>query len=307
MFFRNTVALNIDTNLARLLSVRQGMVRQWGEKVFPPNAVKDAQIMDPEAVAMTLDDLFKSTDLSRKGVLVSISGFRSLARMITLPKIGRALLKEAIFWAARKELSVPVEEFHLSWQIVNEQDAEQSVFLVSTPQRIVAPLHQALKLAAIKPRAVELKPISLARLVNQTEAIAVDLEKESTTIVIIANGIPEIMHTVLVRNDDLLFEERAEMAASDLARAIGFYNHAHPQQKLGSETAVFLTGALMSRPKALRVMRNIMGHHVETPSFEIKHDAGFPALKYAVNVGLVQRAMPAEKTRCGIKIDLIPD
>ncbi len=305
MFSRDIVTLNLETTLARLLSLRRGTVTHWGEKAFPPGAVKDAQIMDVEAVAMTLDQLFKSFSLSRKGVLVSISGFRSLARMLTLPRVTGGLLQEAVFWAAKRELSVPVEEFHLSWEIISRQDTEQKVFLIGTPQQMVTPLFQALKLAAIKPRLVELKPLALARLINQAEAIAIDLEEESTTTVLIVGGIPQVMHTVLIRNEELLFEERAEMAAADLARAIGFYHHAHPQG-LSPETAVFLTGSLMSQPKALRVMRKIMGCPVETPVLEIKHDASFPSLKYAVNLGLAQHALLAKKQGAVPKLTLNP-
>jgi hypothetical protein len=63
----------------------------------------------------------------------------------------------------------------------------------------------------------------------------------------------------------------------------------------------------MSHPKALRVMQQVMGRPVETPAFGIKHDARFPALKYAVNMGLAQHALPAKKQGVVPKLTLTSD
>ena len=163
MFFQNTIALSMETNLARLLSMSGKAVKRWGEADFPAGSVKDARIIDPDGVAAALDTLFKSTGINRRGVLVSISGFRSVTRTVSLPRISSNLLGEAVQWAAQREMAVPLAEIYLSWQITGSRDNEQSVYLTGTPRDIFDPLYRVLRQAGIRPQAVELKPMALSR------------------------------------------------------------------------------------------------------------------------------------------------
>lgn len=313
MFFQNTVALSMETNLARLLSVRGKAVKRWEEVDFPAESVKDARIIDHDGVAAALDTLFKSTGISRRGVLVSISGFRSVTRTVSLPRISGNLLEEAVQWAARREMTVPLPEIYLSWQIIASEDNEHSVYLAGTPRDIFDPLYRVLRQAGISPQVVELKPMALARIVDRSEAVLIDLEDESTDILIVAEGIPQVTHTAMVKAEDLLLEERLQKVTGALARTLTFFNNAHPGHELSSNTPVYVTGALASHPETSALLRESIKQPIEVLPLRIKHAPDFPLSRYAANIGLALRQVPAgkngqqsEKHLSRIKMNILP-
>ncbi len=236
MFSKSITTLNIETSSARLLSVSGRRVKKWGEVPLPPGSVRDALILDPVGVGSAIDALFKSTGMSRSGVLVSLTGFGSVFRIATLPRLNAKIISEAIQWAARREMPVPLPKLHLSWQVIDTQDTEQRIFLLGTPRSLLDPFYQALRQAGIKPRAIELKPLALARMVNRTEAIIINLEDESTSTTVLLNGIPEVMHTIMVKTEDLLLEDRIQKLTEELTRTVSFYNSAHPEHSLSPAT-----------------------------------------------------------------------
>lgn len=295
MFFQNTVALSMETNLARLLSIRGKAVKRWGEVNFPAGSVKDARIIDPGGVAAALDDLFSSTGISRNGVLVSISGFRSVTRTVTLPRVSSNLLGEAIRWAAQREMTVPLKEIYLSWQVIGSRDNENNVYLAGTPRDIFDPLYHVLRRAGIRPQVIELKPIALSRVVNQSEAVLIDLEDESTDIIIVADGIPEVTHTAMVKAEDLLLEERLQKVIGALGQTFAFFKNVHPEHPLSASTPVYLTGALTSNPETGVLLREGIKQPIETLPLRIKQTPDFPLSRYAVNIGMALRRVQSAK------------
>ena len=295
MFFQNTVALSMETNLARLLSMRGKAVERWEEVNFPVGSVKDARIIDPDGVAAALDGLFRSTGISRKGVLVSISGFRSVTRTVTLPGISSNLLGEAIQWAAQREMTVPLKEIYLSWQITGSRDKEHSVYLIGTPRDIFDPLYQVLRQADVRPQVVELKATALSRVVNQSKAVLIDLEDESTDVIIVADGIPEVSHTSIIKAEDLLLEERLQKVIGALGQAFTFFKNVHPEHPLSASTPVYLSGALMSNPETGVLLRESIKQPIEALPLRIKQAPDFPLSRYAVNIGLALRRVKASR------------
>lgn len=313
MFFRNTVALSVETNLARLLSMSGKKVKKWGEMEFPAEAVKDARITDLDGVAEALGKLFQSTGVSRNGVMVGISDFRSVARTVTLPRISNSLLSEAVQWTARREMTVPLPELYLSWQIIDSRDNDQSVFLTGTPRDIFDPLYHVLRQAGIRPQVMELKMMALSRVVNRSEAVLVNLEDKSTDIIIVVDGVPEVMHTAVVKAEDLLLEERIQKVVSDLMRTLNFFNNARRQHPLSPDAPVYLTGALVGSREAEELLRENIKQPIEPLPLQIKCAAEFPLSRYAVNIGLALRQIPSarngkqsEKHLSHININIMP-
>lgn len=313
MFSRSITTLNIEASSARVLNIRGRRVRRWGEVPLAHGAVRDAIVVDPAGVGSAIDGLFRSSRISKSGVLVSLTGFRSVTRIVTLPKLPATLMKEAIRWTARREMPIPLEELYLSWQVIGTQNTEQTIFLLGTPRSLLDSFYQALQKARIKPRAVDLKPLALARLVNRAEAIIINLEIESTSTTILVKGIPEVMHTMIVGSEELLLEKRAQKLTDDLSRTVSFYNNAHPEHPLSSETPAFLTGEMVNDPKVVDLVQKNIDYPVESPALGVKFSPDLPVPQYAVNIGLALREMlPRKRDKaalshsCSIKVNVLP-
>lgn len=313
MFSRSITTLNIEASSARVLNIRGRRVRRWGDIPLAHGAVRDDLVVDPAGVGSAINSLFRSSKMSKSGVLVSLTGFRSVTRTVTLPKLSPTLMKEAIRWTARREMPIPLEELYISWQVIGTQDAEQTIFLLGTPRSLLDSFYQALRKARIKPRAIELKPLVLARLVKRTEAIIIDLENESISTTILVKGIPEVIHTMIVGSEGLLLEDRIQKLTDDLSRTVSFYNNSHPEHPLNSETPAFLTGEMASDPVLVDLVQKSTGYPIESLALGVKLPPKLPVPQYAVNIGLALRKMlPRKRNKaalghsCSIKVNVLP-
>jgi type IV pilus assembly protein PilM len=312
MFSKSITTLNVEASSVRVLSIRGRRVRRWGNVPLPPGLIRDTLVVDPVGVGAAIDELFRSAKVSKSGVLVSLTGFRSVSRVVTLPKLSATLMKEAIAWAVRREMPVPLDELYLSWQVIGAQDTEQTIFLLGTPRSLLDPFYQSLQKAGIKPRAVELKPLALARMVNRVEAIIIALETESMSTIILVKGIPEVMHTIVVKPEGLLLDDRVQKLTDDLSRTVSFYNNAHPQHVLSPATPIFLTGEMVSDPVVDLVQKTIK-YPVESPVLGVEFSPEFPFPQYAANIGLALREMLPKKRdkatlvySCPINVNVLP-
>jgi len=311
--FGTITTLNIEGGSARVLSVRGRKVERWGTAPLPSESVRDALIIDPAGVGTVINNLFKSAKVPKSTVLVSVTGFRSVFRIITLPKLNATLIKEAIQWAARREMHMAVEELYLSWQAVSSDETEQRIFLLGTPRSLIDSVYQSLRAAGIKPRTVDLKPLALSRIVNRAEAIIIDLETESMSIIILSNGIPEVMHTIIVKPEESLLEDRVQKLTEDFSRTVSFYNQAHNEHPLDSTTPVFLTGEIASNPDVVALFQKSLGYPITPQEVVFRYSGDLPVYQYAVNIGLALRKLAPRKGHKGtfgqlpsININVLP-
>ena len=175
------VTLNIGTSTIKLLSVQRGKVDKWGKVPLSPGLVRNGLILQPEAVGEAISDLFKSTNVPRQPVIASLTGISFTYRIISLPRMKPALLREAIPRAARKEMPLPLEELYLSWQAIGSAQDNLDFLILGVPQHPIDTMVQTLALAGVKPLLVDLSPLALARAANRAGAIIVDLEPDILT------------------------------------------------------------------------------------------------------------------------------
>ena len=112
------ITLNISSVDVRVLEVRGGKVRAWGDAPLEPGMVRDGRIIKPTAVAAVIDAIFTRLKLPRDSVLVSLSGMSFTYRVIEMPDVNRSMLLEAMERSAAREIPVPLEELYLTWQPV---------------------------------------------------------------------------------------------------------------------------------------------------------------------------------------------
>ncbi|GAJ20740.1 unnamed protein product, partial [marine sediment metagenome] len=111
--------------------------------------------------------------------------------------------REAVLEAARDKMPLSMDELYLSWQTITAGGEAQQVLVVGVPRDVIDAEMQALRAAGINPRTLDLKTIALARAVNKEQALILNIEPSSFDIIIVVNGIPEVMRTVAWQQDSL--------------------------------------------------------------------------------------------------------
>jgi len=293
------VALNISNSSIQVLSVKGRQVKKWGNLALAEGLVRDGLILQPEAVGEAIDALFKSTKIPRENVIISLAGLSFTYRFLSLPRMKPALLEEAILRAAKKEISLPLDELYLSWQALPGKGDEQAFFILGTPRNLVDAVLQTLNIAGVEPYLMDLRPLALARAANRGDAIVVNLQPDCFDIVFIANGIPTVIHTISPRSEEATLEDNIRRLADELAKTAAFYQSSHPESQLSPTTPLLLTGELAAEAPA----RGLLQAEVEYPVEPLVPPAEFPPelplAAFAASIGLALKKTPQKAAAKG--------
>ncbi|MCD6359173.1 MAG: hypothetical protein J7L90_04395, partial [Dehalococcoidia bacterium] len=191
---------------------------------------------------------------------------------------------------------------------------EIDVFVVGVQRNLVNAVIDTLKQAGIKPYIMGLRPLSLARAANCGNALIVDLEPGHFDIILVAGGVPAIIHTVTPRSELATLEDNIRGLTNELTKAMDFYNNGHPEEPVKSTTPLFLTGELSTDDIATELIRTETGYPLETLKAPLLFPDQFPAALYAANMGLVLKKVPCRDASqrdaisfCNVNINVLDD
>ncbi len=293
------VTLNITARSVRLLSVKGKQVEKWGSAPLAPGLVKDGFILQPKAVGATISALFKSTQVPKQRVITSLTGLSFTYRILSLPRTKPALLEEAIQRSARKEIPLPLEELYLSWQAINGKHDELDFFVLGVPRNPIDAVIQTLAAAGIEPYIVELKPLALARAANKGDALIVDLEPDCFDVVLVAGGIPTVIHTIAPRGEGANLEDNIRRLTDELSKTVKFYNSSHPQTPLSPKTPLLLTGELAADAATSKLIKAEIEYPVESVLPPLEFPPTLPVAPFATNMGLALQRVPQKTVAKG--------
>jgi Tfp pilus assembly protein PilN len=293
------VTLNISTSSLKILSVKRRQVKNWGSLPLTAGLVRDGLILQPQAVGEAIDTLFKSTKVPKEKVITSLTGLPFTYRFLNLPRVKPALLEEAIQRAAKKEISLPLDELYLSWQLIGGKEDESTFFVLGVAQNLIDAMTQTLKVAGLEPYLMDLQPLALARAANRRDAIVASLEPDCFDIVFIADGIPSIMHTIVPRGEGATLEDNIRRLADELNKTAAFYESSHPENRLSPATPLLLTGELATEATTSGLLQAEIEYPVEPLIPPLEFPPDLPATLYAANMGLALKKIPQKMTAKG--------
>lgn len=294
---KSTVTLNIEGGSIRVLTTARNRVTGWGRVPLAPGLVKDGLIVAPAQVGSLIETLLAEKSLPKRRVVASLAGMRSVPRLLSLPRITPALLQEAIRHESEREMPVPLDELYLCWRDLGMNGSERQSFVVGVPRPLFDAEVQALTHAGIKARVLDLKPVALARAVNRKEAVIIDLEPDTSDIVLVVEGVPVIMRTLIIGGEGVPEEDKVRQAAGELSRTLEFYNSSHPEHPISPATPAFVTGQLAKDETLTDLIRVAIPNPVEKLEPAIECPAELSVAEYAVNIGLALKGGAAGRSR----------
>jgi hypothetical protein len=285
------IALNISNSRLQVVALKGKRVRKWASLSLPEGVVRDGLILKPQALGEAIDRLFKAKKIPRDKVIASLSGLSFTYRFLSLPRMKPELTDEAVRRAAKKEISLPLEELYVSWQqLPGGEEAE--FFVLGVPRHLVDALATTLAAANLTPYLLDLRPLALARAAGYGDAIVVNMDADSFDIAIVAGGIPRVIHTINPRSKDATQEDNVRRLADELTKTTAFYQGSHPAGQLGPETPLLLTGELAAEPAVTGLLQTEVDYPVASlvPPVEVPPEMPLPT--YAASIGLALKKTP---------------
>ncbi|OGO17638.1 MAG: hypothetical protein A2Z15_01520 [Chloroflexi bacterium RBG_16_50_11] len=292
-------ALVISYKKIRLLSLKGRRVKTWGELDLAEGLVRESQILQPQAVGEAINSLFKSTGISKDNVIVSIAGTSFTYRFIKLPRVKPSLLEETILRAAKKEISLPLDELYITWQAIPSKGEEQEYFILGVPRSPVDAAVQTLKIAGVESYLMELRPLALARAANRSEAIVVNMESDCFDIVFINHGLPVVIHTISPRSASATLEDNIHQLAGELIKTAAFYQSNHPDIQLGPSTPLLLAGELTAQDTAQKLLQAEIEYPIESLMPPVEYPDNLPVALYTAGIGVALKRTPLKPSGRG--------
>ena len=290
----SVVTIDIDDAAVRLLEMRGMSVRRWASASLEPGVVDGGVISDPRALGVMVKQLMNSSGMKASKSIATINGVYSISRLLPVsnPPAG-STFQEMVMERAKEALPLSEEQLYLSWQTVTAGEMERQVLVVGVPREVVDNEVRSLRVAGINPRILELRTMALARAAGKEQALILNIEPSSFDIVVVANGVPEIMRSIAWQQGDLAEEGRVEHLALTLEMTIDFYNARHLDMPLAPATPLVITGQMSGDLTLVESLQARLSYPVEPLAPPLEFPDEMPVAQYACNIGLAMREAAA--------------
>lgn len=211
MSSRSVVGLEIAEGWVRGVELtrpgsRRPAVRAVGEVTLPAGAARDSEVLDTDAVAVALAQLWAQAGFKSKDVVLGVGNRRILVREHVAPALPLAQIKAALRFQVQDLLPVPVDQAVLDFYPVEPAqtpDGQEGVFglLVSAVSENIDGLLAAITKARLNVAGVDLAPFGLARAAArvagpEARSLVVHIGEATSWFVVIENGVPRFVRIV---------------------------------------------------------------------------------------------------------------
>jgi len=180
----------------------------YGSIEIPLGAVVEGEIVDVEAVAAAIKELWRRTGLRTKKVNTGVANQKAIVRLIDLPYMERAELEGAIQYQAQDYIPMAVEDSILDFQIIGDYMAPadehmMEVLLVAAHRDMIGNAVAAVEGAGLKLTQIDVSSFAIVRalmggesalLADETDAASatgvVHMSSGITNITVVERGVP---------------------------------------------------------------------------------------------------------------------
>lgn len=302
----NTVSLYIDDVSIRLMVTRGKRVARLAETSLDTSLIEIDSKEKETQLADKIKSLLKSNKVHARKIILGLSGLHCLTRPLVLPELPRQMLNEAITRESRRVLPVPIDQLYLSWQITSISGGKIQVFLVALPRDIADMVIRVVNQAGCKPYLMDIKPLALARLSGEANAILIDVQAREFDIINVVNGIPQPVRSVAFPRAELSLLEKFEIVKDDVKRTIQFYNNNNAENPIKPDTPMLVSGELSAAPELYEALANELGLKASLLASPLKCLKQLDASQYLINVGLSLKELPKEASKLSPNFNVLP-
>lgn len=171
----------------------------YGEEKIKPGIIKGGEIKDEEALVKIIKNALakvKGEKLKTKYVVASLPEEKAFLQVIQMPRLSEEDLKSAVIYEAENYIPLAIEQVYLDSQIIqpihNHLD-HLDVLIAALPKKTVDPYISCLKKANLKPLALEIESLAIARALIKNEAtdspvLLIDLGETRTGFVVFSGN-----------------------------------------------------------------------------------------------------------------------
>jgi type IV pilus assembly protein PilM len=293
--------LDIEDTSIKVMSVKGRHIEAVASLPLEPGLVNDGVVIDTATVSRRIAELMSAHGINEKKVVVGISGIHSIYRVVNLPKLPKGLLGEAANREMERVMSVPLNELYTSWQAISLSDIETTMCLVGLPRTTVDAMLDTLSQAGLKPEALDVRPLALARVTDERDAIIINVQQAGFDIVIMTDGIPELVRSLPFPASAESAPDKISEVKEELERTVAFHNSSHKGNPITNSTATFVSGELGN------ILAGNLEYRVKPLPQLLSYTGTLNIAEYATNIGLALKLMRVDISQTRVNINAMPE
>ena len=264
------LTVNIEDDSLKITSVRGKRVTFAVETPLQPGWVQNGVVIEKAQVGQVISTLLAENRIKDKECIACVSGIHSIYRVAYVPKLDPALLAEAAKKEMEKAIPVPLDSLYTSWTDIKMSDVETALCLVGLPFDNVNSIIETLKLGGLQPKYLELKPLAVARVIDEKTAIVLNVQPAGFDLTIINGGLPELIRSLPFPGSMMNEGDKAATAKEEVERTVNFYNSGHPNSPLNNQATCILSGYYRE------ILSNMLGYAVKPAprAFDVSREPG---------------------------------
>jgi len=283
---RGSVAISFGGGSLRVLQYVGRRVIGWASVPLPEGVVRGGAVVDAPALGGVLEETFDRLRLPRRHVVGAISGLRASASLLELPWVKDGELAEVVADEATRALGAAPDDSYLFWQRIPGRRRERFVYALAVPREPLLIALEAFEAGGLRADVLDLKPLALARAVNQQDAIIANLESDSLDVTIVVDDLPVLFRSLALPAGLAHREPAHDLLVAEVCRALVSYEDAAPGHLLDGSAAIYLSGSDVGSIALAERLRAQTGHPIGRPTPPMHYPSDFPLAEQLVNVGL---------------------
>ncbi len=234
----NLVGLDIGSRTLKageIVETKKGhSLKNFGMLDISPGAIEEGSIKDPEHVADSIRQLFKTNNLRERNVAISIGGYSVIVKKINVQNMPEDQLQEAIYLEAEQYIPFDVSDVNIDFQILGESEStpdQMSVLLVAAKKEMISDYIDLVRMAGLHPCIIDVDSFALQNIfdvnydVKDENVALIDIGAGKTSLNILKDNLSIFMRDVslgcgqidqkIVSLVDCSFEEAEQIKRSD--------------------------------------------------------------------------------------------
>ena len=283
---RQIVTASVEGARLQMLTYRDQRVDGWATVPIDETFFRGGQLIDPAGLGGAIDDAFEQLALPRNRVVWSLPGQQATFKVVDVPRLEGENLRQAIYEEAERSLGVSPDDSYIFWQRLAGRIKRRRVFVLAIPQSVVLTALEALDAANIRPLAMDLRPLAIARAVGRSDAVIVNLEETNLDVIVVVENVPVLMRSLPMTGATIGREAAQNRLVEETERLLTYYDDANPDRPLDADAPIYLTGSWTGGISLAERLRAVTRHPIGRLSPGIHHPPDFPVTDYLVNLGL---------------------
>jgi type IV pilus assembly protein PilM len=244
---RSSIGLDLGTSAVRAAEVRGTDVPtlvRFGQLALPPGAMSNGEVVDADAVASVLKDLWRRAGFKSKRVHIAVANQNVVVRQVDMPRMSEEDLGSALGYQVQDYIPIPLEDAILDYVPIEEFTGEDGaemmrVLAIAAQREMIEQCIGVLTRAGLDVEGVDIAPLAAVRalsdnvppvMAERAAEVVVDVGSGVTNVAVHEHGTPRFVRIVPSGGNDItgalvaelgLTPEEAEVAKTTVEMRAG--------------------------------------------------------------------------------------